>query len=122
MLLLHYTADILAQDNDGNAPIHLCCSNGHEEVGQQFLQDSSNPHLKVLRGVLFQFSQPKFSLRPIVPLFKSYRLKPIFHLATLFARREAKTRIRQRDWLKLACERIRCEQVGSVPTFLYVRA
>ena len=43
--------------------------------------------------------------------------KPIFHLANLFARREAKTRIRQRDWLKLAGEKNRREQVGSVPTF-----
>ena len=43
-------------------------------------------------------------------------------MATLFARREAKTRIRQRDWLKLAGEKIRCEQVGSVPTFLSIRA
>ena len=41
--------------------------------------------------------------------------------ANLFARREAKTRIRQRDWLKLAGEKIRREQVGSVPTFLSVR-
>ena len=49
-------------------------------------------------------------------------LKPIFHLATLFARREAKTRIWQRDWLKLAGEEIRCKQVGTVPTFLSVRA
>ena len=49
-------------------------------------------------------------------------LKPIFHLATLFARREAKTRIRQRDWLKLAGEKIRREQVGTVPTYLSVRA
>ena len=49
-------------------------------------------------------------------------LKPIFHLATLFARREAKTRIRQSDWLKLAGEKIRREQVGSVPTFLSVHA
>ena len=49
-------------------------------------------------------------------------VKPIFHLATLFARREAKTRIRQRDWLKLAGKKIRREQVGSVPTFLCVRA
>ena len=49
-------------------------------------------------------------------------VKPIFHLATLFARREAKTRIRQRDWLKLTGEKIRREQVGSVPTFLSVRA
>ena len=51
-----------------------------------------------------------------------YGFKPIFHLATLFARREAKTRIWQRDWLKLAGEKIRREQVGSVPTFLCVRA
>ena len=49
-------------------------------------------------------------------------LKPIFHLATLFARREAKTRVRQHDWLKLAGEKIRREQVGTVPTFLCVRA
>ena len=37
--------------------------------------------------------------------------KPIFHYANLFARREAKTRIRQRDWLKLTGEKIRREQV-----------
>ena len=49
-------------------------------------------------------------------------VKPIFHLATLFARREAKARIRQRDWLKLASEKIRREQVGTVPTYLSVRA
>ena len=49
-------------------------------------------------------------------------LKPVFHQANLFARREAKTRIRQRDWLKLAGKKIRREQVGSVPTFLSVRA
>ena len=50
-------------------------------------------------------------------------LSLLFHLATLFAqvRREAKTRIRQRDWLKLTGEKIR-EQVGSVSTFLSVRA
>ena len=45
-------------------------------------------------------------------------LKPIFHLVTLFARREAKTRIRQRDWLKLVGEKIRREKVEIVPTFL----
>ena len=50
------------------------------------------------------------------------RLKPIFHLATLFGRREAETRIRQRDWLKLAGEKIRREQAGSVPNFLSVCA
>ena len=48
-------------------------------------------------------------------------VKPIFHLATLFARREARTRVRQRDWFKLVGEKIRREQVGSVPTFLSVR-
>ena len=30
---------------------------------------------------------------------------------------EAKTIIRQSDWLKLAGEKIRREQVGSIPTF-----
>ena len=43
-------------------------------------------------------------------------------MATLFAQREAKTRMRQRDWLKLVGEKIPREQVGSVPTFLSVRA
>ena len=43
-----------------------------------------------------------------------YHLKPIFHLATL-ERRETKTR-------KLAGEKNRREQVGTVPTFLSVRA
>ena len=43
------------------------------------------------------------------------QLEPIFHLATLFARREAKTRIWQRDWLKLAGEKIHREQLGRVP-------
>ena len=47
--------------------------------------------------------------------------KPVFHLATLFARREAKTRNHHRDWLKLAGEKIRREQVRTVPTFLSVR-
>ena len=56
-------------------------------------------------------------------IFTAYfSLKPIFHLATLFARRKAKTRIRQRGWLKLASEKIRREQVGTVPTYLPVRA
>ena len=49
-------------------------------------------------------------------------IKPIFHLANCFARHDAKTRVEQRDWLKLAREKIRREQVGSVPTFLSVRA
>ena len=49
-------------------------------------------------------------------------LKPIFHLATLFARCEAKTRVWHRDWFKSAGEEIRCEQVGTVPTFLSVCA
>ena len=35
-------------------------------------------------------------------------------------RREAKTRTRQRDWLKLAGEKIHRKQVGSVPNFLSV--
>ena len=50
-------------------------------------------------------------------------LKPIFHLETLFAQREAKTKTpqRQRDWLKLVSEKIRREQVGTVPTLFSVR-
>ena len=50
-------------------------------------------------------------------------IKPIFHLATSFARREAKTRIRQRDWLKLTGEKIRREQVRTVllTFFLFAR-
>ena len=46
-------------------------------------------------------------------------VKPVFHVANLFARREAKTRIRQRNWLKLVGEKIRPEQVGTVPTFFF---
>ena len=45
-------------------------------------------------------------------------INPVFHLATLFAGRKAKTRIRHRDWLKLAGEKIRRKQVGTVSTFL----
>ena len=41
-------------------------------------------------------------------------LKPNFHLATLFAQCEAKARIRQRDWLKLAGEKIRREQIRQL--------
>ena len=47
---------------------------------------------------------------------------PLFPLGDFFARCEAKTRIRQHDRLKLAGEKIRCEQVESVPTFLSVCA
>ena len=63
------------------------------------------------------------------PVFNCYQrahqntyVKPVFHLATLFARREAKTRIRHRDWLKLAGKKFHREEVGTVPTFLFVRA
>ena len=48
-------------------------------------------------------------------------VKPIFHLSTSFGRREAKTGIRQSDWLTLVGEKIRREQVGTVPTFLCSR-
>ena len=43
--------------------------------------------------------------------------KPIFHLATLF-----EARIWLRDCLRLGSKKIRREQVGTVPTFLSVRA
>ena len=48
-------------------------------------------------------------------------IQPIFHLANLFARREAKTRFRHRNWLKLTGGKIRREQVGTFPSFLSVR-
>ena len=50
--------------------------------------------------------------QPALSPFSSWRL----------CSRDAKTRIRHRDWLKLAGEKIRCEQAGTVPTFLSVRA
>ena len=48
--------------------------------------------------------------------FKQKIIKPVFHLTTSFARRETKTKIWHRDWLKLTGEKIRPEQVGTVPT------
>ena len=45
-----------------------------------------------------------------------------FYLATLFARRQAKTTIRQRDWLAtLVSEKIRWELVGTVAIFFCSR-
>ena len=46
----------------------------------------------------------------------------VFHLANLLARLEAKRRILKRDWLTLVGEKIRREQVVSVPTFFTARA
>ena len=63
---------------------------------------------------------PCFYVCSISP--SSLSVKPVFHLATLFAPREAKTRIRHCDWLELAGEKIRRKQVGTVPTFFSVRA
>ena len=56
-------------------------------------------------------------------IFTQFRVSriPIFHLATLFARCEAKTRIQQHYWSKLVSEKGRREQVGIVPTFFSVR-
>ena len=56
-----------------------------------------------------------------VRLGTSAHLKPVFHLTNLFTRREAKTRIRLRDWLTLVAEKIRRGQVGTVPTFFCSR-
>ena len=77
-----------------------------------------------LRNGLFDFGcggGVDFPVWVIVESERS-RVKPSFYLATLFARREAKTRIRQCDWLKLAGEKICREQVGNAPIFLSVRA
>ena len=69
---------------------------------------------KAMFSIFHNISQLNFAVLLIIKL--------VFHLATLFAQREAKTSIRQHDWLKLVGEKIRREQVGTVPTFLSVRA
>ena len=43
--------------------------------------------------------------------------KARFPLGEFVRATRSETRIRQRDWLKLAGEKIRREQVGTVPTF-----
>ena len=58
----------------------------------------------------------------LVRMWELRTIKAVFLLATLFARRKAKTRIQHRDWLKLAGEKFRHQQVGTVPTFLSVCA
>ena len=86
---------------------------------QQFGTSSANTTCQQLANSLVSTClQAFYSLC----VFERVFLKPIFHLATSFARREAKSRIRRRDWLKLAGEKIPPEQVGSVPTSLSVRA
>ena len=44
---------------------------------------------------------------------------PVFYQANLIARREAKTRIQKRDWLKEVGEENGREQVGTVHFFLF---
>ena len=53
---------------------------------------------------------------PVTLSIRSYLffVMPIFHLATFFARRKARTRIGQRDWLKLAPEKIRTALLWSL--------
>ncbi len=36
-MLLHYQADVNIQDSDGNTPLHLSTSHGHEDVSLLFL-------------------------------------------------------------------------------------
>ena len=60
----------------------------------------------------FDFELHMLVFDDILSLFSTWRL----------CSRDAKTKIRQRDWLKLVGEKIRREQVGTVPTFLSVRA
>ena len=45
----------------------------------------------------------------------------ILDLQPISRQREAKTKIPQRDWLKLVSEKIHREQVGTVPTLFSVR-
>ena len=86
---------------------------------QRFIPISAfYPHFSVLSPFqcFIPISVSVFSFR------FSHSVSAFYPDPTLFPRREAKTRIRQRDWLKLAGEKIRREQVGSVPTFLCVCA
>ena len=99
------------------------------EYSSRFLQEKEKKNkIEELNEAQAKSKRQMFgNIKFIGELFKlkvssSAFVKPILHLVTLFARREAKTRIRQSDWLKLACEKIRREQVGSIPTFLSVRA
>ena len=32
LLLVHFGADVMAVDNEGNTPLHLSCANGHDDV------------------------------------------------------------------------------------------
>ena len=57
-----------------------------------------------------------------MPLYTSHYPKAHFLLGDLVRATRAKTRIWRRDWLKLAGEKTRCEQEGTVPTFLSARA
>jgi len=37
LLLLHYKASTDVQDNNGNTPLHLACTYGHEDVSNCFV-------------------------------------------------------------------------------------
>ena len=41
-MLLHYKAEVNLQDNDGNSPLHLATSHGHEDVRLTFLFKDQN--------------------------------------------------------------------------------
>ena len=92
--------------------LYICnCQQSNVQIKEQFLSG------------IFNFTSLALWKRHANSLLQSFRsVKPIFHLATLLARREAKTRIRGRDWLKLAGEKTCREQVVTVPIFLSVRA
>ena len=78
--------------------------------------------------MLLPTSRLEFVTENFEDLFASLRKclalqsKARFPLGEFVRATRAKTRIRQRDWLKLASEKICRKQVGSVPTFLSVRA
>ena len=83
---------------------------------QRFIPISAfYPHFSVLSP--FQ----RFIPISVLSFRFSHSVSAYYPDPTLLARREAKTRVRQRDWLKLAGEEIRREQVGSVPAFLFSR-
>ena len=63
------------------------------------------------KNVIDQLKKEKLDLCKTNADLRKKNVKSIFHLTPLFARREAKTRIRRHDWLKLAGEKNCRDQV-----------
>ena len=83
------------------------------------LQYSTLSHVVVCKAFLLVIDRHIYSTVKLKSggLFLNARKRHRLHVAFLRV-----TRTRHRDWLKLAGEKISREQVGTVPTFLSVRA